>query len=109
MATASLRRRTGMLEIKNKERKIKEELKNREVKEPEVISEEEHKKRMEALKGLKLEVKELSRDIELFKRSPEYHRKLSGYKESLIRASNQILWIKHFFNLTEEDLKGEQK
>jgi hypothetical protein len=58
VATASLRRRTGMLEIKNKERKIKEELKNREVKEPEVISEEEHKKRMEALKGLKLEVEE---------------------------------------------------
>ena len=53
MATASLRRRAGMLEIKNKERKMKEELKNRDSsKQTEEVSEEEHNKRMEMLKRM---------------------------------------------------------
>jgi len=50
-------------------------------------------------------VKELNKDILLFKYSPEAHSKKEEYEESLVRTSNQILWIKHFFNLTEEDLK----
>ena len=53
MAVASFRRRTGMLEIKNKERKMKEELKNRDSFKPtKEISEEEHNKRMEILKRM---------------------------------------------------------
>ena len=50
-------------------------------------------------------VKELNKDILLFKYSPKAHLKKEEYEESLVRTSNQILWIKHFFNLTEEDLK----
>jgi hypothetical protein len=50
-------------------------------------------------------VKELDKDINLFKYSPEAHQKIEEYKEVLTRTSNQILWIKHFFNLTEEELK----
>ena len=56
MAVASYRRRAGMNEIKNKERQVREELKARQEAEgekPKVeISEDEHKKRMEMLKGL---------------------------------------------------------
>lgn len=56
MAVAPLRRRAGMIDIKNKERKLKEELRAREeekgVKEEISISEDEHKKRLEMLKSL---------------------------------------------------------
>ena len=54
MAVAPLRRRAGMLEIKNKERKLKEELKARgEVaKEEPAVSPEEEKERIEMLKRI---------------------------------------------------------
>lgn len=56
MAVAPLRRRAGMTEIKNKERKMREELAARQAaegdKSAEPISEEEHKKRLEMLKSL---------------------------------------------------------
>ena len=53
MAVASFRRRAGMNEIKNKERKIKEKIKAmRENTKKEEVSEEEHKRRMEMLKRL---------------------------------------------------------
>lgn len=53
MATAPLRRRAGRIEIANKERKLKEELKAREEGKTELqVSEEEHKKRLEMLKSL---------------------------------------------------------
>ncbi len=54
MAVAPLRRRAGMNEIKNKERKMREELKqNAENQKPEEpISEDEHNKRLEMLKNL---------------------------------------------------------
>jgi membrane protein insertase Oxa1/YidC/SpoIIIJ len=53
MAVASFRRQAGMNEIKNKEKKIQEELKARQEKEkPVEISEDEHKKRLELLKSL---------------------------------------------------------
>jgi len=58
MAVAPLRRRAGMTEIKNKERKMKEELAARRAAEGEKsiepISEEENKKRLEMLKSLGL-------------------------------------------------------
>jgi hypothetical protein len=59
MAVAPLRRRAGMIDIKNKERKIREELearkeKNKESEAEQKISEEEHNKRLEMLKGLGL-------------------------------------------------------
>jgi hypothetical protein len=56
MAVAPLRRRAGMIEIKNKERKMREELKTRAEEQGEkpaqAVSEEEHKKRLEMLKSL---------------------------------------------------------
>lgn len=56
MAVAPLRRRAGMIEIKNKERKLAAELKAKQEaigEKPEAqISEEEHKKRLEMLKSL---------------------------------------------------------
>jgi hypothetical protein len=53
MAVASSRRQAGMVDIKNKERKIQEELRARQENEkPAEISDEEHNKRLEMLKGL---------------------------------------------------------
>ena len=53
MAVASSRRQAGMTEIRNKERKIKEELKSREENKVEVqVSEDEHNKRLEMLKSM---------------------------------------------------------
>lgn len=55
MAVAPLRRRAGMIDIKNKERKIREALEARKEKEgenPTQISEEEHNKRLEMLKSM---------------------------------------------------------
>jgi len=53
MAVAPLRRRAGMIEIKNKERKIREELEARKQNKTEQeVSEEEHKRRMEMLKSM---------------------------------------------------------
>lgn len=54
MAVASFRRVAGMNEIKNKERKAKEELRSRQENEKAVepISEEEHKKRLEMLQNM---------------------------------------------------------
>lgn len=55
MATPSFRQRAGLVEIMNKKRKIDEELKARKEKEEkEIISEEEHKKRLEKLKEMGL-------------------------------------------------------
>jgi len=53
MAVAPLRRRAGMIDIKNKERKIREALEARKENEkPAEVSEEEHNKRLEMLKSL---------------------------------------------------------
>jgi len=53
MAVASLRRRIGQTEIQNKERRLREELRERGANEkPVEISEEDHKKRLELLKNL---------------------------------------------------------
>ena len=53
MAVASFRRQAGMTDIKNKERKLREELKTREEnKEEATISEEEHNKRLGMLKAM---------------------------------------------------------
>ena len=53
MAVASSRRQAGMVDIKNKERKVQEELKARQENEkPVEISEEEHNKRLEMLKSM---------------------------------------------------------
>jgi hypothetical protein len=53
MAVPPSRRNAGKIDIANKERKIREELKAREDKKNEKpISEEEHNKRMELLKNL---------------------------------------------------------
>lgn len=52
MAVASFRRQAGLTEIKNKQRKIREELKSQqECKVEEVVSEEEHNRRLEMLKS----------------------------------------------------------
>lgn len=53
MAVASSRRQAGMVEIRNKQRKIKEELATRQENKVEVqVSEDEHKKRLEMLKNM---------------------------------------------------------
>jgi hypothetical protein len=53
MATPPLRRRAGMIEIKEKERKAREELrKRRENEKTPEVSEEEHEKRLEMLKSI---------------------------------------------------------
>jgi hypothetical protein len=84
---------------------LKDKLANHIIEEREFIPEAE----FVSVKELKQEaikwVKELDKDINLFKYSPEAHQKIEEYKEVLTRTSNQILWIKHFFNLTEEELK----
>jgi len=55
MAVVPLKRRVGLIEIKNKERKIQEELKARKNNEKEEkISEEDHQKRIDLLKKLGL-------------------------------------------------------
>ncbi len=51
MAVPSLRRRAGMTEIENKERKLRETIKKDEPKE---VSKEEHDKRVNLLKDLGL-------------------------------------------------------
>ena len=55
MAVAPLRRRAGRIEIENKERKIKEEIKSsKENTKEEKISEEEHQSRLDKLKEIGL-------------------------------------------------------
>lgn len=55
MAVAPLRRRAGMIEIKNKERKIREELEARKQNETEQeVSEDEHQNRLNKLRELGL-------------------------------------------------------
>jgi len=55
MATPPLRRRAGMIEIKEKERKVREEIRNRRVNEKsEEISKDEHEERLKMLKELGL-------------------------------------------------------
>ncbi|MDO8460045.1 MAG: hypothetical protein Q7S74_02980 [Nanoarchaeota archaeon] len=54
MAVPSSRRRAGKLEIDNKARQIKEEVKKREASNEEKITQEEHEARMKILKDLGL-------------------------------------------------------
>ena len=72
------------------------------------LSVECYRLKQEAIKW----IKELEKEIKLFETNPEYHNEImkeyyrSGqFNSILIKNSEQILWIKHFFNITEEDLK----
>jgi len=68
------------------------------------------------LKELKVEaikwIKSLDEDMEKIRKSPELYNDLKMHEqqcgqipEVFLRTQHQILWIKHFFNITEEDLK----
>ena len=68
-----------------------------------------HKLKHEAIKW----VKELDKEMAQIRINPEAYAMFQDFRmkhdgempSELLRAQHQILWIKHFFNITPEDLK----
>ena len=82
-------------------------------------SDESHQKDLEfvTLDNLKQEalkwVKEFDHDLKRYREDAKYHQEINmlcikqgvDVRNWKTREQNQILWIKYFFNITEEDLK----
>ena len=64
------------------------------------------------VKELDKEIAEIRINLEAYNEFQKYKEKEGQIPEIYLRAQHQILWIKHFFNITEEDLielKGGKK